>query len=67
MSQTRKLIEGLSATQVATLENRKDVLALTEKRDVVKGEIRGYLAGLKDCGVITESGFRVLYNYYTMV
>ncbi len=63
---TRETVENLDVKYRIFLENRKAVLARTQKKDDVIGEIRGYLKGLRDCSVISEVQFRVLLTYYTM-
>ena len=48
------------------LHNRRQVYLKTTKKDDVKGEIRGYLRGLVNCGVIFEPDFRKLLTFYTI-
>lgn len=66
---TEKAIAKLSKElpQAKTfLENRKNVYHNTNKKDDVRGEIRGYLAALRTIGAISDVEMRVLLTYYTM-
>ena len=63
---TKETLEKLDCKYKTFLENRREVLRITSKTDDVKGEIRGYLKGLKDCSIITDTEFRVLLTYYTL-
>jgi len=48
------------------LDDRKEVLHKTSKKDDVIGEIRGSLATLRRLGHVTDAGFRALLTYYTL-
>lgn len=63
---TKETVENLNETYKTFLENRRAVLRRTKQPDNVIGEIRGYLKALKDCGVISDTEFRVLFTYYTL-
>jgi hypothetical protein len=63
---TKETLEKLDSRYKTFLDNRKEILKKTNKPDDVKGEIRGYLKALVDCGVISQTEFRVLYTYYTL-
>lgn len=66
---TKQTLEKLAAEipQAKTfLDNRKAVYQKTDKKDDVRGEIRGYLAGLRTMGAISDTEFRVLFSYYTI-
>ena len=63
---TKATLENLDSKYKVFLDNRKEVLQKTNKPDDVKGEIRGYLRGLQDSNVISQSDFRILLTYYTL-
>lgn len=61
----KKLSEELPQAKTF-LDNRKKVLHNTNKKDDVRGEIRGYLAAFRTMGAITDVEMRLLLTYYTM-
>lgn len=63
---TRQTLAKLDTKHKIFLDNRKDILKRTSKKDDVVGEIRGYLAALRTCEVISDVEFRVLYAFYTL-
>lgn len=63
---TKTASDKLAPKYKTFLENRKKVLGNTERKEDVRGEIRGFLAALRVAEVISELEFRLLYTYYTL-
>lgn len=63
---TKQTLAKLDSKHKLFLDDRKAVLKRTNKKDDVIGEIRGYLAALRRCKVISDAEFRVLYTFYTL-
>ena len=63
---TRQTLAKLDSKHKIFLDDRKAVLKRTNKKSDVIGEIRGYLAALRRCKVISDVEFRVLCTFYTL-
>lgn len=63
---TAETVRALDAKHTYFLQNRRAVMTVSNNKEPVKGEIRGYLRGLANSGVITELQFRQLLTYYTL-
>lgn len=67
---TRELINSVPEANKHTLEVYSDIIASSTVRslqtEVEKraNELRGYLACMKDAGMITEYGVRALFHWY---
>lgn len=48
------------------LDNRRAVFKNTDKKDDVRGEIRGFLAALRTLGKVSDAEMRALLTYYTL-
>lgn len=66
---TKKTLEKLNKANpqfTIYLDQRRALYQKNHKKEETRAEIRGYLAGLRACKIITDAEFRALYAYYTL-
>ena len=65
---TRAWLEVTPYKHRITLEQFSSIMAYGNEitSEQYKNEIRGYLACMKDCGVITAQGERILFMWYAI-
>lgn len=66
---TEKTLKKLAAEipqAKSYLDNRRAVFEKTDKKDDVRGEIRGFLAALRTLGKVSDAEMRALLTYYTL-